>query len=182
MEWSADEIRRAIADNEINAITLDTSVFDGNGNRFEHGLLPRLAQFNTTEVFFVLSDVVVGEVCRHVAQEAAEARSKVTAALKEVGKAWQVSNAQRDEALAQLFGKELPDALARRRFDAFVKAVGAGIIKSGSRVDVARRVRAATSQWISAKSDLNGTRMRKKRTSDSAPQLATFRRREQQDE
>ena len=103
------------------------------------------------------------------AQEAAEARSKVTAALKEVGKAWQVSNAQRDEALAQLFGKELPDALARRRFDAFVKAVGAGIIKSGSRVDVARRVRAATSQWISAKSDLNGTRMRKKRTSDSAP-------------
>lgn len=138
MEWSADEIRRAIADNEINAITLDTSVFDGNGNRFEHGLLPRLAQFNTTEVFFVLSDVVVGEVCRHVAQEAAEARSKVTAALKEVGKAWQVSNAQRDEALAQLFGKELPDALARRRFDAFVKAVGAGIIKSGSRVDVAR--------------------------------------------
>ena len=138
MEWSVEEIKRAIADNEINAITLDTSVFDGNGNRFEHGLLPRLAQFNTTEVMFVLSDVVAGEVCRHVAQEAAEAQSKVTAALKEVGKAWQVSNGQRDEALAQLFGNELPEALARRRFSAFVEAVGAGIIESGPRVDVAR--------------------------------------------
>lgn len=138
MEWSADEIKRAIADNEISAITLDTSVFDGNGNRFEHGLLPRLAQFNTTEVSFVLSDVVAGEVRRHVTQEAAEARSKVMAVLKEVGKAWQVSTGQRDEALALLFGKELPEALAHRRFNAFVKAVGAGVIESGPRVDVAR--------------------------------------------
>lgn len=56
MDWSDNEIRSAIADNEISAITLDTSVFDGNGNRFEHGLLPRLSQFNTTDVSFVLSD------------------------------------------------------------------------------------------------------------------------------
>jgi len=138
MEWSADEIKRAISDNEISAITLDTSVFDGNGNRFEHGLLPRLAQFNTTDVSLVLSDVVAGEVCKHVTQEAADAQSKVGAALKEVGKAWQVSNGQRGEALTLLFGKELPEALARRRFNAFVKAVGARIIKSGPRVDVAR--------------------------------------------
>jgi hypothetical protein len=138
MEWSADEIKRAIADNEISAITLDTSVFDGNGNRFEHGLLPRLAQFNATDVSLVLSDVIAGEVCRHVTHEAAEARSKVKAALKEVGKAWQVSNGQRDEALELLFGKELPEALALRRFNAFVDAVGAGIIESGRRVDVAR--------------------------------------------
>lgn len=138
MEWSADEIKRAISDNEISAITLDTSVFDGNGNRFEHGLLPRLAQFNTTDVSLVLSDVVAGEVCKHVTQEAADAQSKVAAALKEVGKAWQVSNGQRDEALTLLFGKELPEALARRRFNAFAKAVGAGIIESGPRVDVAR--------------------------------------------
>lgn len=138
MEWSAYEIKRAISDNEISAITLDTSVFDGNGNRFEHGLLPRLAQFNTTDVSLVLSDVVAGEVCKHVTQEAADAQSKVATALKEVGRAWQVSNGQRDEALTLLFGKELPAALARRRFNAFVKAVGAGIIESGPRVDVAR--------------------------------------------
>jgi hypothetical protein len=52
MEWSTDEIKLAIANNKISAITLDTSVFDGNGNRFEHGLLPRLAQFKTTDVAF----------------------------------------------------------------------------------------------------------------------------------
>jgi len=138
MDWPADEIKRAIADNEITAITLDTSVFDGNGNRFEHGLLPRLAQFKTTDVSFVLSDVVAGEVCRHVAHEAAEARSKVMAALKEVGKAWQVSNGRRDEAVELLFGKEQPEALSSRRFYAFVETVGAGIVESGARVDVAR--------------------------------------------
>lgn len=82
--------------------------------------------------------MVAGEVCRHVAQEAAEAQSKVVAALKQVGKTWQVSNDQRGKALELLFGDELPEALAQRRFDAFTKAVGAGIIESGSRVDVAR--------------------------------------------
>jgi hypothetical protein len=138
MEWSADEIKLAIANNKISAITLDSSVFDGNGNRFEHGLLPRLAQFKTTDVLFALSDVVAGEVCRHVTQEAAEARSKVMSALKEVGKAWQVGSIQRDKALELLFDKELPEALSSRRFNAFIEEVGAGIIESGSRVDVAR--------------------------------------------
>lgn len=85
MEWSADEIKRAISDNEISAITLDTSVFDGNGNRFEHGLLPRLAQFNTTDVSLVLSDVVAGEVCKHVTQAAADAQSKATLNKSPVG-------------------------------------------------------------------------------------------------
>lgn len=138
MELSVETIKLAIAKKEINAITLDTSVFYGNGNRFEHGFLPLLAQFKHTEVSFVLSDVVAGEVCRHVAQEAAEARSKLTASLKQVGKAWQVKNGQRDEALKLLFGDETPEALAHRRFNAFVNQVGAGIIDSGPRVDVAQ--------------------------------------------
>ena len=138
MEWSAEEIKSAIASGEIAAITLDTSVFDGNGNRFEHGLLRRLAQFKTTDVSLVISDVVAGEVQRHVALEAGEARSKVTAAFKEVGKAWQASTAKRDEALDLLFGGETPEALAQRRFATFLEEVGAGIIESSERVDVAR--------------------------------------------
>lgn len=163
MEWSADEIKRAIADNKINAITLDTSVFDGNGNRFEHGLLPRLAQFNTTEVAFVLSDVVAGEVRRHVTQEAAEARSKVTAALKEVGKTWQVGNNQRDGALELLFGKELPEALASRRFNAFVEAVGAAIIESAPRVDIARML----DDYFSSKPPFGKTALKKNEFPDA---------------
>ncbi len=142
MDWSEDDIKRGISDKKVSAITLDTSVFDGNGNRFEHGLLARLRQFKLTEVGVVLSDVVAGEVRKHVAQEAAEAKSKVTAALKEVGKAWQVSREQRSGVLETLFDDESPDELAARRFDAFMESVGAAVVKAEGRVDVSRMLTA----------------------------------------
>jgi len=136
MERTTEEIKLAIATGKISAITVDTSVFDCNGNRFEGGLLARLSQFKTTEVSFVLSDVVVGEVLTHVAREAADAQSKTATALKEVGKSWQVGNERCDEILTLLFGNESPDALAARRFKKFVEAVGAFEIKSGPLVAV----------------------------------------------
>lgn len=139
MEWSGDEIKQAIAAKEISAITLDTSVFDGNGNRFEHGLLARLNQFNATDdITFLISDVVAGEVRRHVAQEAADSRTKVTSALKEVGKAWQTTIANRDAALNALFGEESPQELAERRFETFLEETAAEILESKDRVDVSR--------------------------------------------
>lgn len=138
MEWSEEEIKRAIAARRIRAITLDTSAFDRNGNRFEHGLLARLNQFNLTDVMFVLSDVVAGEVSRHVAQEAAEAKSKVVSALKEVGKSWQATATKREDALAILFGDESSEDLAQRRFETFTNATAAGIVHSAPRVNIDR--------------------------------------------
>lgn len=136
MEMTEDQIKNAIADKRIRSITLDTSVFDGNGNRFEHGLLARLNQFNGTEVDFVLSDVVLGEVRRHVVRDAAEAKSKVNAALKEVGKAWQVSTEQRAAVVTTLFGNETPEDLADRRLREFSQATQLEVIESSGRINV----------------------------------------------
>lgn len=137
MELGEAEIKERIADGRIRAITLDTCIFDGNGNRFERGLLAKLSQFNNTAVRFVLSDVVVGEVQSHVTKEAQDSMSAVRTTLKEVGRCWQTSNEQRDAALAALFKAESPSSLGKRRFDAFAEATELEVIASGGRVDVA---------------------------------------------
>jgi hypothetical protein len=142
MELSEAEIKQLIADGKIRGITLDTTAFDGNGNRFERGLLAKLNQFNDTEVDFVLSDVVLGEVRRHVIRDAHDAKSQVVAALKVVGKAWQASNEQRDAAIAALFGKEAPEDLASRRINDFAAATQLEVVDSTGRVDVGRMLHA----------------------------------------
>jgi hypothetical protein len=138
MDLTEDEIKEAIAGGRIAAITLDTSIFDGNGNRFEHGLLARLRQFNGTAIHVVLSDVVVGEVKGHVAREAAEAQAKIRANLKEVAKSWQVNQEQRNTVTAALFGGESPEQLAERRFAAFTAATSLRTVESEGRVNITR--------------------------------------------
>jgi hypothetical protein len=138
VELTETEIKERIADGRISAITLDTSIFDGNGNRFEHGLLPKLNQFKNTPVEFILSDVVLAEVRNHVIRDALEAKSKTITALKEVSRAWQITNEQRDAALATLFGVEGGEQLAERRVNDFQDATECKKITSSHRVDVGR--------------------------------------------
>ena len=136
MKLSDDQIKEAISNDKISAITLDTSVFDGNGNRFEHGLLARLQQFNNTAVHVVLSDVVVGEVKAHVTRAADEAYLRIRTGIKEVSKTWQVTQEQRDVAMTSLFGKESPEQLAQRRLTTFIEVASVELIESSGRVDV----------------------------------------------
>ncbi|RYH42485.1 MAG: hypothetical protein EON54_17725 [Alcaligenaceae bacterium] len=138
MELNETEIKERIGDGRIRAITLDTCIFEGNGNRLERGLLAKLSQFNDTNVRFVLSDVVAGEVMSHVIKEAQDSMSAVRTALKEVGRCWQTANDQRDAALQALFNTESPRDLAQRRFDAFTAATQLEMIDSGGRVDITK--------------------------------------------
>lgn len=136
MELSEANIKKHISDGRIMAITLDTCIFEGNGNRFERGLLAKLSQFNNTDVRFVLSDVVVGEVMSHVTKDAQDSMLAVVKALKEVGKCWQATDEQRNNALAALFKAESPNALTQRRFNDFVEATQLEVITSEGLVDL----------------------------------------------
>lgn len=142
MELTETEIKAQIANSSIRGITLDTSIFDANGNRFEHGLLAKLKQFANTPIEFVLSDVVLGEIRSHVARGAQDAKSKTVAAFKEVGRSWQATNEQREAALATLFGTEKPEELAERRIEAFQEATEFEEIGSDGRVSIEKMLTA----------------------------------------
>lgn len=138
MNHEEDELRVRVADRRISAISLDTSVFDKLKNGFEYGLLARMAQFRDTDIRVVLSDVVAGEVRRHLIRDGAAAETALGAALKGIGGAWALPRKTRTQLAMQAVGGESVEAMAERRLNAFKESVNAEVVESGERVDLRR--------------------------------------------
>lgn len=120
-------LRGLIVAGSIGAVSVDTTLFDRYQNNFVSPVLLGLRQFRGTATRFVLSEVVVGEVKSHVVRNAADAKTKLASALKEVTKAWrsQVGEA----AVHGLLGMErTPEAFAEQSLAGFAAAVGFEII------------------------------------------------------
>lgn len=133
-----DQIKAEIASGSITAISLDTTVFEHSQNRFEHAPLSQLKQFLGSDIRFLLSDVVAGEVKSHVVRDAKDSASKVKAAIRTTGQTWQTSPSVRDAAMSTLFSGETPEAMCLRRFGAFAAATGMTVVQSGPLVSVDR--------------------------------------------
>lgn len=58
---------------KYDAITLDTNIFDENSLSLEGGMLQQLQQFKGGLAHFVLSEIVVREIHRHLTEEAQKA-------------------------------------------------------------------------------------------------------------
>jgi hypothetical protein len=141
MRLTPDQIKLGIAAKEIDAVTLDTSIFDATNISLEHGALARLRQFHGSDVDCVLSDVVVGEIRKHLTESAASTQAAVKRSLRDVDGAWAVGRQTRDQALASLFGDESPAEMAERRLQKFFEHTGIGLVESNGLVDVGRLVR-----------------------------------------
>lgn len=138
MNYDEDELRARVAHRRISAISLDTSVFDKLNNGFEHGLLARMAQFRDTDIQVVISDVVAGEVRRHLIRDASAAEGSFRAGLKSLGGSWALSPEARSALIAQALSGETVEAMAERRFAAFKTSLDAEVIDSSERVDTRR--------------------------------------------
>ena len=70
---------------KFDAISLDTNIFDENALRLDEGMLSQLKQFKDLLTEFVLSDIITGELQRHMTSHAWEAKDALTNALRKVG-------------------------------------------------------------------------------------------------
>ena len=62
---------------KYDAITIDTNIFDQNRLKSHEGLLKRLGQFKDTLTQFVLSEVIAGEITRHLTRQAQQAEGRI---------------------------------------------------------------------------------------------------------
>lgn len=69
-------------DKHYSALTIDTSIFDGNGLKLKTGLLAKLHQFKDNPINLVLSDIVHLELKSHLSKKEEETKSKINSALK----------------------------------------------------------------------------------------------------
>jgi len=136
MKMELDDIKRAISDGDITAISIDTSIVDGQQRWLEYGLLKRLRQFKSSSVDVVLPEVVVNEMRAHLLRDAIEAQSVLKKAMKLAKKSWRVSEADIKSVTDIIHGTDSPEAVAQRRVDDFIANIGALILKADGRVEV----------------------------------------------
>lgn len=140
MILTLEQIMNEIKAGDICAISLDTSIIDAQQRSLEYGLLKRMQQFAGGSVKVVLTDVVMQETEAHLRKDAADAQASVKKALKDVGQAWQVPIATRDEVTALLYGTDSAESIVRKRLDSFIAATGAIVPKAEDHVAVGELV------------------------------------------
>lgn len=132
IEAVQDLIRREA----IGAVSLDTSVFDQFGCNLSYATLLGLKQFGEHKIPVLLTDVVLGEVTRHIARDIGEATEKARAAINQYKKARRFTKFPSD-GLAALDLDQDAKALAQTMVQAFVEAVAAEVVEAEGRSSVA---------------------------------------------
>lgn len=117
---------------KYDALTLDTNIFTNNGYALEHGLLKQLEQFKQGSVKFILSEIVVREVLRHITAENKEIRTNLDKAINRArGK--KLLTEDTAEKLKKLTDKEsTPDKLAQDRLKTFQDNTGFDVVRANS--------------------------------------------------
>lgn len=81
-----------IANDEMRAIALDTSIFVAQQGRLETGLLRRVEQFRDYPFEVLLVDVVQDELVRHLTDAAVQAQTDLRTALRKIRAEWRLSD------------------------------------------------------------------------------------------
>lgn len=133
---SIKELSKAVKDGMLKAITIDTSKFEQYKFGFEFGLLKSLRQFGRTGITFLLSDIVLEEIKRHLISTATIERSHAINAIKPLSGSWGLTANQRDAALNTLFGEQSVETHTVNRINNFIEVTGAEILESAPLVDI----------------------------------------------
>lgn len=137
-----EDISAKILAGDIAALSIDTSVFDGQGLALESGLFAQLAQFRDSDVELVIANTVANEIRRHLVHNATKATRELSSALHETARQRAL------DPVAQKSLEELAEAAsagdearALQRFDDWAKRCGAQILSEehADIVEVMRR-------------------------------------------
>jgi hypothetical protein len=120
---------------KFDVITLDTNIFTNNGYNLDGGLLAQLTQFKGGAFDFVLSEVIVREIIKHIGQANVEERQKFDNALKAHSKR-KLFSPETIASIEELVEKEASPLLqARVRVNKYLQDTGAKVI-SADGIDV----------------------------------------------
>ncbi|KHT42619.1 DUF4935 domain-containing protein [Pectobacterium brasiliense] len=126
-----------MSEQEYTAITLDTSIFDGNGLRLEQGLLGKMRQFKTIPIIFVLTDVTVSELTHHLEEKMKASKFLLEKALEDSKNHLLIPDSDLNsfkEKFSDL--KDFKDA-ALKRVQMYIDMTGAIVLDTNQYVSIA---------------------------------------------
>lgn len=122
---------------EYTAITLDTSIFDANSLLLEQGVLGKMRQFKTIPISFVLTDVTVSELTRHLEEKIKASKFSLEKALEHFKNHHLIPESDIN-SFKEIFSelKDFKDA-ASKRVQAYIEMTGAMVLDSNQYVTIA---------------------------------------------
>lgn len=133
--FTGRELRNAIAERKIQAISIDTNIFDQFGCNLKIPTLRKLDQFRDTDISVVFSEIVVREVKKHINRASEKARSDLDASLSKCKERWHL-NFDFDQVFQAIGINKNDSNVAERQFNEFGRHVEAIIIPVNGHVDI----------------------------------------------
>ncbi|MYN15098.1 DUF4935 domain-containing protein [Pusillimonas sp. TS35] len=131
-----EEIREKLLDGTIEALSIDTCVFDQAGHKLEQGNFKQLEQFCSGSFRLVFPEITLREFSAHLAQKTEEALSSLKKGLADMGNYWLTPEDQRAKVLSQLTGTNDHLTKTSERLNSFLKRCNAETIQAQGNVDV----------------------------------------------
>jgi hypothetical protein len=132
-----EQLRSLLAAGHVNALTLDTNIFDQKRLQLNSSTLQALTRLKELPYSFILTDTVFNEVLAHIHKALEEA---YRSAKKELGAAlfaFETKRPTRAELLELVTGGKSIEIAARDRLNSYVEATGCEILEDTKLVDVA---------------------------------------------
>lgn len=125
--FTDDELREAIAEGSIRAVSLDTNIFHQLGYDLNVATLRKLDQFKETNISVIFSEIIVREVKKHISDKAEETRSNLASSLRKYQKRWR-AGFDLDQVSRTVGIDEDPVELASNQISEFIDQIGASIV------------------------------------------------------
>lgn len=122
------EIKDLLDRGALNAITVDTSIFDEKGKRLTKGLFSQLTQFERHPAKLVFSDVVLMEMKRHLIDRLKSAKARFSPELAEAWEALGMEREQIQDLLTELRQRPSLEEICDEQFGKFIQESSAEIL------------------------------------------------------
>lgn len=135
-ETTSIEIKKNVEDGVITAISVDTTTFDDGGKRVDGGIFSQLRQFGRHPVNFVISEVVLNEIRRHLAASISVKKERFSRDMSEACEFVEYNMVELAELRGRLDSLPSAEALCAKKLKLFLDESAASILSADDFVAV----------------------------------------------
>lgn len=156
-------------DKEYDAILVDTSIFDRNGLRLEKGLLGKLNQFKDSNIYYLLPDVIEGEIKSHLEKKVKSSRASLEKAISDADDHLFFDGSELNDARPIVIDDDKIGRVAENRLNKFIANTGALVLECGNYVSITKLLK----QYFQSEPPFSETGDKKSEFPDAIVLLAT---------
>ena len=130
-----DALKTLLANGRINAISVDTSIFDQKRLNLDSAVMQAMAGLRALSIDFIMSGLVAKEVKNHLQRSAQDALQQAKKSIGKVLFSYQTEKPTRDEILEQITGAKSAEDTSNDRWMRYLSDTGCQLIDDQSLVD-----------------------------------------------